>query len=246
MKVIASSRGKPQILWEGYSYRKHRFLSNGFTSWRCTKKNCRSRLRLCEQSGKIMSILPHNHVADYDDVTKREFKSLLRNKAKTCSEPSQIVLNAAVREMQLPSTKQFAEEKGETLRTLIRRTRQRSIPTSKENFEKKVTIGAVEICETKETHSCKSNMRYDPRSSFTTSIQNFHLQCLINICDVLPSFIHFNSLAGQFINTTSVSPTTPQKKFLNPVQSSLGKIGQPRYVFFNHAHATEHRARESD
>ena len=235
--MIRSSRGKPQILLNGFSYRKHRLLSNGASSWRCTKKNCRSRLRVCESSGMILSILSHNHEADYSDVNKRAFKSLLRNKAKSCSESSRTVLNEAVQEMNSPSTEKLAKEKEETLRTLIRRTRKKCFPTTHQVAEKKVTIGTVQAYETKaeQNDSLNDKVRFHHASYYATRnlhYQNLYLQKLVGVCDQLPLLVHYNLIPDSpKFSEPNQSVYSTSKKFLNPVLASLGKPNSPQYVF---------------
>ena len=55
-RLIESGRGKPQLLHNGYSYRKHRNLVQGDTVWRCTKIGCQSRFRAAPETNSVQVI----------------------------------------------------------------------------------------------------------------------------------------------------------------------------------------------
>ena len=60
MEVINSSKGRKQILLNGYFYRLDRKLANRKESWRCSDVKCKGHLYLVGDSSEITT--EHNHV----------------------------------------------------------------------------------------------------------------------------------------------------------------------------------------
>lgn len=61
METLISQRGKRLILYDDFKFRKSRKTLDGWL-WRCTKKTCKSTLRLDDSETKIIrSEIHHNH-----------------------------------------------------------------------------------------------------------------------------------------------------------------------------------------
>ena len=104
-RLIKSPRGKPQILYNGYSFRQHRELAGGATSWRCTKPGCFSRFRVETENDlenlNVESFFSlHNHESNQEDNDLRTLRSLVKEKAKL--NPTlrpKIVIDMALKEL---------------------------------------------------------------------------------------------------------------------------------------------------
>ena len=62
MEKITSSKGKENILHEGYCYRLDRVLKSGKESWRCVNGKCKGRIHVI--GDECTSASDHDHVPD--------------------------------------------------------------------------------------------------------------------------------------------------------------------------------------
>ena len=65
VQVIETSKGKKAICFDGFLYRYDKTLKSEDISWRCTDKNCTSRVRTDSSMATILSHKnEHNHSQD--------------------------------------------------------------------------------------------------------------------------------------------------------------------------------------
>ena len=92
MEIIQSQKGKPQLLYLGFSYRKDRDSLDGRTTWRCTVVSCRGRVKTSSGENEAQHISEHNHAPDPAKVESLKVIASIRDRAATGMEkPRQII-----------------------------------------------------------------------------------------------------------------------------------------------------------
>jgi hypothetical protein len=63
MDTITSQKGKEQLLFGGYRYRRDKLNQDGSSSWRCVKRECAGRLKKATD-GTFTTSTEHMHAPD--------------------------------------------------------------------------------------------------------------------------------------------------------------------------------------
>lgn len=94
MDIIKSQKGKEQMLYEGYRYRRDKLNQDGSSSWRCVKRECAGRLKK-HTDGTIRKSTEHTHAPDTARNETEKIKATIRERAANGVEkPRQIILNS--------------------------------------------------------------------------------------------------------------------------------------------------------
>ncbi|KII65380.1 hypothetical protein RF11_13241 [Thelohanellus kitauei] len=97
LKIIKTSKDKPCLIYEGYSYRKSKNSQQSQQlTWRCMKKYCNGGVKTNSLQKEIISVIGHhNHVVNPEENIKREIDNLIKKSAlNTAETPRSIILNA--------------------------------------------------------------------------------------------------------------------------------------------------------
>ena len=96
MDIIKSQKGKQQLLYEGYRYRRDKVNQDGSSSWRCVKRECAGRLKK-KTDGTLQTTTEHMHAPDTAKNESEKIKATIRERAENGVEkPRQIIVNSTV------------------------------------------------------------------------------------------------------------------------------------------------------
>jgi hypothetical protein len=94
MDIIKSQKGKQQLLYEGYRYRRDKVNQDGSSSWRCVKRECAGRLKK-KTDGTLQTSTEHMHAPDTAKNESEKIKATIRERAENGVEkPRQIIVNS--------------------------------------------------------------------------------------------------------------------------------------------------------
>jgi hypothetical protein len=88
MSIIQSIKGKDQLLFDGFRYRRDRLV------WRCVKDKCKGRARY----DGVVHEMYQNHICqapDPDQIEKAAFTHEIRTKAEQCHDPPRLIIRDA-------------------------------------------------------------------------------------------------------------------------------------------------------
>jgi len=107
MEIIDSQKGKPQLLHNGYRFRRDRFTCNidGSLSWRCIDPNCKGRVKTLD--GEITSVTDHSHGPDPSKNSSVKAVSVIRDRATTGVEKPRQIIQQATEGLPLESASQL-------------------------------------------------------------------------------------------------------------------------------------------
>jgi formate dehydrogenase maturation protein FdhE len=66
MSIIQSSRGKDQLLADGFRYRR---ANNSQVTWRCVRNNCAARMT--SRDIEYIHLIDHNHAPNSDELLSK-------------------------------------------------------------------------------------------------------------------------------------------------------------------------------
>ena len=85
MQFIISSKGKRQIVLNGYYYNKQKTLAGGVISWECVKRYCAARVKT--NDGRIIGCVnEHNCILEPDRIQALRIRANLREVADAIRE----------------------------------------------------------------------------------------------------------------------------------------------------------------
>ena len=123
MEIIQSQKGKPQLLYLGFSYRKDRDCLDGRTTWRCTVVSCRGRVKTSSGENEAQHISEHNHAPDPAKVESLKVIASIRDRAATGMEKPRQIIQQSTSGMTLEAASQLPSYATE--RKIIQRIRKR-------------------------------------------------------------------------------------------------------------------------
>lgn len=94
VSVMYSEKNKKLYIINGYKFHLNKVLNNSIQRWACTKRMCKSYVKLNENSEIFFSILNHNHEKDYVNILIRQkVSNTLKRKAldDSCEKPCKIL-----------------------------------------------------------------------------------------------------------------------------------------------------------
>jgi FLYWCH zinc finger domain len=94
MDIIKSQKGKQQLLYEGYRYRRDKLNQDGSSSWRCIKRECAGRLKK-KTDGTLQTSTEHMRAPDTAKNESEKINANIRKRAENGVEkPRQIIVNS--------------------------------------------------------------------------------------------------------------------------------------------------------
>ncbi|XP_068245282.1 uncharacterized protein [Palaemon carinicauda] len=90
MEKLRSTKGKVNLLHQGYVYRLDRVLKSGRESWRCVIGTCKGRIYVCGDECTCAS--DHNHVPDPAKSAASLSIMRLRERAATSNDPPRRII----------------------------------------------------------------------------------------------------------------------------------------------------------
>ena len=94
--IPETNRGKKCLLHDGYVYRLDAVLKNQDSSWKCSNKNCRARVKTNHDGSTIIPVkMDHNHDGDDRKVERKQLRVAVKRKAvdDMLSRPSKLIRN---------------------------------------------------------------------------------------------------------------------------------------------------------
>jgi len=91
MSIIQSSKGKDQLLVDGFRYRR---ANKSQTTWRCVRGKCAGRLTFDNMEYNLLT--DHNHVPNPDELISIEFKAKVNKRAETSTDAPRKIIHEAL------------------------------------------------------------------------------------------------------------------------------------------------------
>lgn len=81
MNFMFSARGLPLIVIDGYKFRFHKKLSNNAERWVCTRKTCKSFLKIDQNKHLLVGDKNHDHENEESSIPIQKLNNSLKIKA---------------------------------------------------------------------------------------------------------------------------------------------------------------------
>ena len=123
MEIIASTKGKPQLLYNGFSYRRERILADNETeSWRCVNSKCKGRLQV--NGDDVREVTEHSHTPNPAECRAKNILSSLRSRASTSNDAARRIIQET--QTQTPAESVALLPKYRSLQSTVQRKRRRN------------------------------------------------------------------------------------------------------------------------
>ena len=125
---IPSGRGGRKVLFQGFTYTRHRAGANGST-WHCTQRHssCKGRIKVNSEENDLQVVKAHNHLPDFCAV---KAEKLIARAKKRCSEEPNILPAVLTRETysRADDDALLALPRENSLKATLRRIRRKDVP----------------------------------------------------------------------------------------------------------------------
>ena len=121
MEQITSSKSRPQLLFEGYCYRKERVLVDDRESWRCAMSTCKGRIHVNGDNVHLVS--QHGHAPDPAQCGSKKSQSSLRNRAARSNDAARRIIQET--QTETPAESIAVMPKYKSLQRTVQRQRRR-------------------------------------------------------------------------------------------------------------------------
>jgi len=133
MSIIQSSKGKDQLLLDGFRYRR---ANKSQTTWRCVRGGCAGRVTFDSMEYTILT--DHNHVPNPDELISIEFKAKVNKRAETSTDAPRKIIHEALLDVH-PADGSIITNYNSAQRTVERKRKKNDVsiatPTSFKNIK---------------------------------------------------------------------------------------------------------------
>ena len=134
MSMIKSSKGKDQLLLDGYRYRR---ANKSQTTWRCVRNNCAGRV--ASENSEYVKLTDHNHVPNPDELLSIEFKAKINERAVASTNAPRKIIHEAFLDIH-PADASAISNYSWAQRLVERKRKRNDIPVSAPQSFEDITI----------------------------------------------------------------------------------------------------------
>ncbi|CAF3873782.1 unnamed protein product [Rotaria sordida] len=158
MSIIQSSRGKDQLLFDGFRYRR---ANNSQVTWRCVRNNCAGRVT--SRDVEYIHLNDHNHAPNPDELISKQFKSIIDKRAETSNEPPRKIIHEALLDVH-PGDASAVQNYRTVQRSVQRKRKKNDMPLSTPlSFENIIIPEELKLTNTGDKFLLYDNEKNDNR-----------------------------------------------------------------------------------
>ena len=169
MSVVQSSKGKPQLLHQGFRYRQ---ANKSQVTWRCVRNNCAGRVTF--DNTECINLTDHNHAPNPDEITSAKFKSKVNERAAVSSEAPRKIIHEMLLDVD-PGDASSISSYTTAQRSIARKRKKNDIPLpTPSSFESIVIPEQLKLTNTGDQFMLYDNEQNDNRIIIFSSMADLN------------------------------------------------------------------------